>query len=172
MSATSERDQACSLARRNPRKALEKAQSVSDPWFRAQALACVVRYTEDEPIKVARRAAKAAGECDDAYQRTAVRAWEIVALAERSLLTEARHVLSAALVQSRRIIPLSSRAEALMLLLQAAFSLGDEDAESVADELRSSCGHDSHWRCKRAIREASKLVDGKTVARPFFCRCR
>lgn len=168
MSATLQRDQAFALAKRDPRKALEKAQSIADPWFRAQALASVVRYTEDDPIKVARQAAKAASECDDEYKKTAVRAWEIAALAERRLVAEARKGLNAALSQSKRVTPLSSRAEALMLLLQAAFRIGHADAKGIAEELKSSCGGDSNWRCKRAVRDAGKLIAGELDARPFF----
>jgi len=150
------------------KKTLKKAQSIPDPWFRAQALAGVARFTDSDPIKVARQAAKAASECTDDYKKTAVRAWEIAALAERKIITEARKVLRAALIQSRSIIPFSSRAEALMLLLQASFRIGHEDAKGVADELKNSCGNDSHWRCKRAVRDAGQLIEGKIEPRSFF----
>ena len=168
VSATLQRDQACALAKRDSRKALEKALDIRDPWFRSQALAWVARFTKDDPIKIAMRAAKAGSECDDDYKKTAVCAWEIAALAERKLFTEARKRLRMALSQSRGVTPLSSRAEALTLLLQAAFLIADEDAKVVADELRNSCGHDSHWRCKRAIRDAGKLAEGQLEPRRFF----
>lgn len=168
MSATLQRDEAGNLAKLDPQKALEKARSIPDPWFRSQALAWVARYTEADPIKIARQAAKAAGECDDEYKKTAVRAWEIAALAERKHITEARKSLRAAVSQSRTVMPLSSRAEALMLLLQAAFRIGNEDVRLVADELKNSCGRDSHWRSKRAIRDAAKIVEGKLEPRLFF----
>jgi hypothetical protein len=168
VSATLQRDHACDLAKRNPRKALEEALCITDPWFKSQALAWVARYTEDDPVEIAGLAAKAAGECEDAYKRTAVRAWEIAALAERKHITEARKGLRTAVSQSKNVTPLSSRAEALMLLLQAAFRIGEEDVRLVADELKNACERDSHWRCKRAIRDAGELVDRKREPRPFF----
>jgi hypothetical protein len=169
VSATVQRNQASALAKRDSRKALEKARSIPDPWFRSQALAAVVRYTKDDPIAIARQATKAASECDDQYKKTAVRAWEIAALAERKLAAEARKGLTSAMKQSQSVIPLSSRAEALLLLLlQAALRISNEDAGRVAEQLKKSCGQESHWRCKRAIREADKLMAGQVEPRPFF----
>ncbi|MEO7676559.1 MAG: hypothetical protein ABIV39_07350, partial [Verrucomicrobiota bacterium] len=73
MSATLQRDQAFALAKRDPQKALRKAIAIPDPWFKAQALSCVARFTDDDPIKAAPQAAKAASECTDDYKKTAVR---------------------------------------------------------------------------------------------------
>ncbi|MEO7678422.1 MAG: hypothetical protein ABIV39_16815 [Verrucomicrobiota bacterium] len=168
MSATSQRDQTFALAKRDPQKALQKALAIPDPWFKAQALSCVARFTDEDPIKVATQAASAASDCSDDFKKTAVRAWEIAALAERKLITEARKALHTALIQSRSVIPFSSRAEALMLLLQASFRISHEDARGVAEELKNSCGNDSHWRCKRAVRDAVQLIDGKIEPRSFF----
>lgn len=168
MSATLQRDQASNLAKHDPRKAMEMAFKISDPWFRSQALSWVARYTEDDPVKVANHAANAARECDDAYKQTAVRAWEIAALAERKYEAQAKRGLREAVSQSKNISPNSTRADALMLLLQAAFQISIEEAKWVAEELEISCGRDSHWRCKRAIREAGRLLDGERKPRPFF----
>ena len=93
MSATLQRDHACNLAKQGSSKALELARSISEPWFKSQALAWVARFSEDECLKIAMQAAKAASECDDEYKRTAVRAWEIAALAKRKFLTEAKKSL-------------------------------------------------------------------------------
>jgi hypothetical protein len=168
MNATLQRDQAAELAKTNPSKALEKARKIQDPWFRAQALSWVARFHDDNPMGVADEAAKAASECDDDYKRTAVRAWEIAALAERTFVSEARAALKTALGQSRSITPLSSRSEALMLLLQAAFRISERDARMIGDELEVSCGRDAHWRCKRAVRDAKNLFARDLEARPFF----
>jgi hypothetical protein len=168
MSATLQRDQACDLARLDPKKALEKALQTCDPWFRAQALSWVARFTDGDPVPIAELAAKAAGKCDGAYKRTAVRAWEVACLAERSRAPEARKVLRPALEESKTVTPLSSRSEALMLLLEAAFAITNEDAKTVYDELQASCGQDSRWRCKRAVRDGAKLISGESKPRPFF----
>lgn len=168
MSPTQQRDRVAKLAKRDARKALEQSRQIHDPWFRAQALAWVARFTDDDPRAVAREAAKAADECDDAYKRTAVRAWEIVALAECGLADEARKVLQELLRNSRSITPPSSRVEALMLLLQSAFAISERDAQAVNDELQSSCGDEVQWRCQRAVRDAARLIRGEIQPRPFF----
>ena len=168
MSATLQRDQASRLAKSDPKKALENALKISDPWFRAQALAWVVRFTDRDPVAIAKQAEKAAIECDDSYKKTAVRAWVVASLAERNFTPAARKVLHTALQQSKTVMPLSSRSEALMLLLQAAFAIADKDAKAVNDELQTSCGQDTHWRCKRAVRDGAKIITGELKPRPFF----
>lgn len=168
MNATVARDKVASLAKSNPKKALEKARQIDDPWFRAQALAWVLRFTDSDPNGVARLAEKSANECDDAYKRCAVRAWEIAALSERNILPKSKTTLKAAIKQSQHITPLSSRSEALLLLLQAAIRIGYAEAMLVNEELSSSCSADEHWRCKRAIRNAAKILSGDLEPRQFF----
>ena len=151
----------------NSQKALAQARKISDPWFRSQALSWVARFTDGDPVPVAKQAAKAAAQCEDEYKRTAVRAWEIAALAERDKTSEARSALKATLRRVADVTPLSSRAEALMLLLHAAARIGDDDARDVAEVLRFECGGDSHWRCKRAIKDCAGVVDKEAEPRPF-----
>lgn len=168
MSATLQRDQAAQLARSSPAKALEKARGIEDPWFRAQALAWVARFTDGDPIAIAAQAEKAAAGCDDDYKRAAVRAWEIAALAERGCLPRARKALGEALKLAKGIQPVSSRSEALFLLMQAAFAIGRDEARVIGDELKSSCPVNEHWRSKRAVRDAEKMIAGEVAPRPFF----
>jgi len=168
MNSTHQRDRACRLAQRDPRKALELARQITDPWFRVQALAEILMHTPGDPGGVARLASDAAAECPDDYQRTAVRAWEIAALAGRDRMDEARQVLKAALRQSWSVTPSSSRAEALLLLLHAALRIGPQDAKRVFEDLACACAHDGHWRCKRALRMASLLRERKCEPRQFF----
>jgi hypothetical protein len=168
VSATQQRDQVFELAKRDGCKALEKSRKISDPWFRSQALASVVRYIQNHPVEIAREAFQAADECNDDYKKTAVRAWTIAALAERGLFGEAKEEMLIALARSKCVAPFSSRSEALMLLFQAAFRISKADAQAVADELKTSCGKDSHWRCKRAIRDADKMLEGQLEPRPFY----
>lgn len=167
MSATLQRDQVASLARSNPKEALERARKIDDPWFRAQAMSWVARYTDLDPIVPARQAAKAAAACDDDYKRSSVRAWEIAALAERGLLAEAEKILKAAVALAKAVQPVSSRAEALFLLLQAAFSISPAAAAMTGTALEASCPAE-HWRSKRALRDTRKLLDGQLEPRPFF----
>src|SRR6266567_643619 len=137
MSATVQRDHANALAKRNPKKALDQARKVIEPWFRAQALSWVARFTDGDPVAVASEAAKAARECEDDYKRSAVRAWEIAALAERDCTTKARESLIEALALGRSVEPKSSQSEALFLLLQAAFRISRAEAERVYEILKA-----------------------------------
>jgi hypothetical protein len=128
----------------------------------------VARFTDGDPVAVASEAAKAAEECEDDYKKSAVRAWEIAALAERGCATEARKSLSEALALSKCVEPISSRSEALFLLLQAAFRIGRNEAKRVYEALRASCPVEEHWRCKRAVRDGGKIISGELEPRTFF----
>lgn len=168
MIATSERDRAVSLAKDYPGDALKRAREVSEPWFRAQALSWVARFTDGDPVAIASEAAVAAGEADDSYQKCAVRAWEIAALAERDHILEARKRLSEILPTLEDVEPASSRSEALLLLLQAAAKIAHEDAEQVYEVMKTSCRPQEHWRCKRALCDGAKMIYGAVQPRPFF----
>lgn len=168
MSATSERELAINLAKDHPSDALKRAREVSEPWFRAQALSWVARFTNGDPVAIASEAALAAGEADDGYQKYAVRAWEIAALAERNHILEARKRLSTILPALKNVEPASSRSEALLLLLQAGAKIANEDAEQVYEVMKTSCRPEEHWRCKRALRDGAKMISGTLQPRPFF----
>ena len=168
MSATLQRDQATALAKTDPKKALEKARSVGEPWFRAQALSWVARFTDGDPGAIAAQAAKAALECDDDYKRSAVRSWEIAALAERDCKSKAKRSLEEAIRLARSVHPPSSRSEAIFSLLQAAFAIGEGEVRTVYSTLVESCPASEHWRCKRAIRDATKMINGQLKPRAFF----
>lgn len=168
MSATVQRDRILTLVKSDPKKALEQARAIRDPWFRAQALSWVARFTDTDPCSVACEAAHAAKECDDDFKRTAVRAWEIAALGERGLKREARKSLEEAVTVGKSIEPASSRSEALFLLLQAAFRIDQEAAEKLFEVLKASCSSDEHWRCKRAVRNGERMVAGEMKPRAFF----
>jgi len=156
------------LAKTDPKKAYKKAAQVSEPWFRAQALASIARYTDGDPSVYAAQAAKAASECDDDYKRSAVRAWEVAALAERGLQQKARSSLDQAVKLARSVQPFSSRSESLYNLLQAAFAIGRREAIAVNDVLKASCPSGEHWRCKRALRDGDKLISGDLEPRKFY----
>jgi len=168
VSATLQRDHACTLAKSNPKKALVQARNVNEPWFRAQALSWVARFTDGDPVTVASEAAKAARECEDDYKKSAVRAWEIAALAERDCKTAARKSMREALALGKVVEPMSSRSEALFLLFQAAFTIGRDEATRVYEILKTSCPVKEHWRCKRSVRDGEKMISGNLQPRAFF----
>lgn len=168
MSATLQRNHASTLAKSNPKKALDQARKVHEPWFRAQALSWVARFTDGDPVAIASEAARAAQECEDDYRKSAVRAWEVAALAERGSTAEARKSLSEALKLAKRIESVSSRSEALLLLMQAAFRIGRDEAMRAYSLLKESCPVEEHSRCKRAVRDGERMISGTQEPRPFF----
>ena len=158
MSATQQRDIVSRLAKCDTTQALKVARAISDPWFRAQSLAHICRYTSDDPCGVAREAERAAQECDDAYKRCAVRAWEISALAEIGKSHDARRSLNAVMKQAESITPASSKSEALILLLHTAARIGIDETSAIAELLIKLVINDPHWRCIRAIKEATAVL--------------
>ena len=168
MSSTLQRDQASGLAKTNPNKALDIARKVSEPWYRAQALSWVARFTDADPVSIAREASKAASVCDDSYKQSAVRSWEVAALAERGFTSEAKKALKETLNVAITVQPISSRSEALFHLFQAAFAISDAEAAKVHSILIETCPAGEHWRCKRAIRDAAQMISGELQPRKFF----
>lgn len=168
MTATRQCDQVISLVKSDPKKALTIARNVADPWYRTQALAWVARFTNGAPLLIAAEAAAASQECNDAYKRSAVRAWEIAALAERDYKRDARASLSSALSSSQSVQPAASQSEALFLPFQAAHIISAADAREVHKVLQAYCPADKHWRCKRALRDATAILAGEHLVRPFF----
>jgi hypothetical protein len=168
MSATKQRDKASSYAKRDPRKALELARAIDEPWFKAQALSWIARFSEGDTVVLAKEASEVAALGDDVYKKAAVRAWEVAALAEREFSDEAKAALKEALVESKSVEPNSSRAEALISLLHAALRIDHQAAETVSEELSAALGDDPFWRCKRAMKDASALMAGETKPRKFF----
>ena len=129
----------------------------------------MARFTDGDPVAIASEAARAAQECEDDYRKSAVRAWEVAALAERGSTAEARKSLSEALKLAKRIESVSSRSEALLLLMQAAFRIGRDEAMRAYSLLKESCPVEEHSRCcKRAVRDGERMISGTQEPRPFF----
>jgi len=158
MNATQQRDSVSRIAKTDTNRALEIARSIPAPWFRAQSFAHVARYCRQDPTRIADEAAAAALKCPDAYQRCAVRAWEIAALAERSDSKSAFSRLSAVLSSINDVTPHASRSEALMLLLSAATRIDSKSAENVSKIIVHLGTSNSHWRCHRAVVDAVGIL--------------
>ncbi len=166
MTPTIYRDRVSQLAKTDSAIGIEIAKKISDPWFQAQAWSHLARWAGD-PLRFSRHAAKAATKTKDDYQRSAVRAWEIAALAERGYYEQARRSLKEAVDLAASATPLPSRAEALFLLFQAAFKISKDDAERTAEVLNASCSP-THWRAKRALKDAASMLNGEMPPRIFF----
>jgi hypothetical protein len=166
MTPTIYRDQVAELAKTNVTKASETATKIKDPWFQAQAWAHLARRS-DQTLHFARRAVKSASQCKDDYQRSAVRAWEIAALAERKFWVQAHNSLDEALKIVETAEPIGSKAESLLLLFQAALKISKEDAVRVAGILQS-LSFSTHWRVQRAWKTAREILEGRLLPREFF----
>lgn len=152
MSATKQRDHAIRIAPSDPEGALSQADDIEDPWFATQALSAVLRYGPEHRISVVcRRALARASECSDAYCRGAVLAWLVRALAERGHTSQATTVLDEAMRQALVSTPAGSRAEALFLLYQAAYPLGQPAVAPLFRHLTALQESSPHWRASRAL---------------------
>lgn len=162
------RNHAILLAATRPDDALRIARKISEPWFKAQALAHIIMYVDkDQVLKLAKETAKAAAEGDDDYKRSAVRAWEIGALVHRGFINQAIHSLHSAVSVAKKVTPPSSRSEALDTLLGAAFQISERHAREVYDTLKATCPVEEHWRCKRAVRDGLKYFTGALKPRVY-----
>jgi hypothetical protein len=140
------------LAESNPKRALELALAVDDPWYACQALAWVLRFAEKpEASKAAAEIPRRAALCRDDYQRSAVRAWEIRALVEKGQSEDAQHSLGEALATAGLAEPLPSRSEALFLIYQAAFPLGPRTVEPLVRKMVEVWKARPHWRSERNV---------------------
>jgi len=153
------RDAAIALVHTDIAKAEARAAAVDDPWYRAQALAWVARYApEHDVIRIARRALQAAADCADPYQQAGSTAWVVRALLERGLRDDALTMLELALQSVPRIDRTASRSEALFLLFQAAFAVGEDVRRSLVFALAEAYDADPHWRVERNFLDALRML--------------
>lgn len=146
------RDRAIQLAKTNIAEAMVEAKKEQRAWYRAQAYAHILRYT-DTPLQVLKLAKNAAKQGSDKFQQSAVRAWEISALVHIGMIEEANKSLNDALKNARHISQAGSRAEAFVHLFQAAYEIDRRSAKKVYDSFSDCCdGENGHWRCKRAMK--------------------
>jgi len=169
MTDTHLRDNVSKLAKTNIKDAYGLTEKIVQPWFKAQALSHITRYSNSgDVVKLAKEARAVAYECDDDYKKASVRAWEIVALAECGFKKEAKKSLDEAVNLASGIEPLSSRAESLFILFQASCYINMKVAKKLYERMESLCPIEGHWRAKRAMKNADDILDDKTIVREFF----
>ena len=168
MNSPFQRDKVCILAREDTNSALMLAREISDPWYRTQALSWVLRFAKEDHLNIAKEVSVSASSGKDSYQRSASRTWEVAALAQSGFNEEAKIALSEALKEALLTTPNSSRAEALILLMQAAYQINDQVVTQVAELIRKNCRAEDHWRCKRALTDLEGFLSGKRIPRMFF----
>ncbi|MEL6428916.1 MAG: hypothetical protein AAFU73_19810 [Planctomycetota bacterium] len=159
------RDHVSALALTAPVAAAERARSIAHPWFRAQALASAARWAEEsDRLRFARESLRAADEGRDDYLRAAVRAWPLRALVETEAFGEARVVLEKAIEIADTATPFSSRSEAYLQLLHAAFRLGAEERGRIVDRILALAAQDEFWRVQLNARRALVVLASEEPA--------
>jgi hypothetical protein len=159
MTPTELRDRAMSLAMADAVAALRLARENPHPWFRAQALAAVARWSDESQLELLAAESLASAEaCHDDYQRAAVAAWGIRALLERGRTAAAACALSAARRRALTASPPGSRAEALFNLLQSAWELGSETRCMLVEDLAATHEQDQFWRVSRCLVDALAML--------------
>jgi len=152
MSASTERDLVCRLAVHDPARARARAKEIIEPLFRAQALACVARFASPADVpSVARAALEASAAADDPYHRVAAAAWPIRALIERDLGHTVNDIVSDVIARSNAITNPVSRVDALFLLWQAVYPLGDAMRARVLGPLIEASTRADSWKPQRVL---------------------
>jgi hypothetical protein len=162
INASRARDHAAELAKLDSPGALRAARAISEPWYRAQALAYVVRFAPQKEIdEISAEAFEACRSCPDAYQYLAAAAWPLAALIERGALDRVREALASLAAREAEVEPPSSRSEALFLLFQACFDLDAATRESFARKLVAAHAEARHWRSRRNLVDALAMLNGR-----------
>ena len=148
MSATSERDFVCVLAKTNTPKAHEIAEQISDPWFRCQALAWVARFAPEAQFNVIAQESISACRlmADDPYQVVGAAAWPLRAMIERDRGDQVHRLLPRFIKCAVSITNPVTRLDALFLLWQAVFPLGSELSDWVLEPLVTACRTADSWK--------------------------
>jgi len=139
-SATRVRDEAARVASSNPERAVELARSISDPWFRCQALSAAARH---HPRAAARariidEAIDAANEAGDPNRVVTVSAWPIKVLTAHGQFDrvekEVRRLLDLIATESSPV----RRADALKYLFGAVVGAPRKITTRVVEALVSA----------------------------------
>lgn len=155
----SERGLVIKSAQSDNEHALKLARKIDDPWYRTQALAWVARYAPNGKIeKLAREALDSASEQADPYKVVAASAWPVRALIERDRGQVAEDVIVRLLDLSDKIDHSVSRLEALFLLWQAVYPLGDAMLRQVQDRRVDACRAANSWKAGDRLAWAATIL--------------
>jgi hypothetical protein len=162
INASRARDRAAELAKLDSPGALREARAIGEPWYRAQALAFVVRFAPQKEIdEISAEAFEACRSCADAYRQLAAAAWPLAALIERGAFERVRETLASLLAHETEVRPASSRSEALFLLFQACFDLDAATRADLVRKLVEAHADAKHWRSRRNLIDALAMLNGR-----------
>ncbi|MCC5822113.1 MAG: hypothetical protein LAT64_13250 [Phycisphaerales bacterium] len=134
-------------------------RAIEQGWFRCQALAIgSVTLSNDADVVAACFEAEAAAQTEEqVYKQVACLAWPISALITRGRIETAEEMAERSIAASGHVTPSSSRAEALVGLLEAVWPLGERFQRAIYEQLFELLAHDPHWRVMRACRDAALM---------------
>lgn len=157
------RGQAGAIAESDPEGAYDLALTITDGWYRCQALAGVARHAPDElSEKAFRQARRAAADSYDNYQRAGVLAFAITAAFGRGRQDLVDAMLADAFKLVPSIEPMASRAYALNLLWSTIAWHGDGRLRAlVIGEVQAHVHPDRSWRARRLYRGIADWLAGR-----------
>jgi hypothetical protein len=136
-----ERDNAIDQARYDTVKAAERARRITDPRYRAEALAWIGYLAADRSVaaRTILEATASARKVVDSFERTFIFCWPIRAMIEKGREADALSLLDEALRSAGQIENPVSKADALFQLWQAAAPLGAKLPGKITAALCSAC---------------------------------
>ncbi len=157
--STVQRDESCHMFRHDPDRARAIAEEIDDPWFLCQALSHFLRYDSlPEVTELATRCMTLGMSIGDPYQSVAVTAWPLSALVELGHRDLATTWLDEVIELSRSVEHPVWRLDALYLVWQAVFTLGESQREAVFEEFLAACGAANSWRASFTMKYAILIV--------------
>jgi len=153
------------MAKTDAVEAARFASTISDDWYRCQALAMVAWHTSAKPTfrRLAKEAFNAANKLPNPNRRVSCSAWIIRAIAKRGN-GELQELVQKCLDDIRREENPVSRADALFLLYEAVFSIEDL-RETVFEGLWASITEMKSWKKDRLLSNLALVVAEADVER-------
>lgn len=160
MSVMSERDQAMSVAKRDPSKALALATKINDPWYRCQALAAVAKYTEDKRGREAilKDAFEVATQCKEPNRIVTVSAWPLRVLCDQqNVVLVKREVERLLSVIAKESHP-TRRGDGKLALIWALHRGPKDVLMTVVERFKETCQQGHGWKRDRNLYEVALLI--------------
>lgn len=158
MASVDGRGEVSRIAPRDWTKALDRARTIPDGWYRAQALATVAEHAPDARVlDILNEAVKAANACHDEYGMVAVLSWPLQVAFKRGRIAFAERERDRAIELAASVEPLASRAYALQCLWGGCYSGGSRYATPVWQAILSLCHPDRSWRAARLYRHIADI---------------
>lgn len=152
------RDSVGTLAASEPIRALEVARSISDPWYRCQALAHMAWRLEDQHQleKVIGEALTAAFEQDEPNRVVSVASWPVWVMAQkddRRLSSVVDELLGKIQSESNPV----RQGDALLLLFEAVY-YEPQLRDRVLDPLLRACEQMKSWKRPRILTDIALVL--------------